>query len=143
MPPLIFVLFLVLSFLLNAYLPIAKITNPLCSSLGIAAVISGILIVGWTVILFKKRKTTLRPRKDPQELEIYGPFRFTRNPIYLGFFLVLLGIDFILGSLAILIVPLLFVIIMSAAVIPTEEKNIEKVFGSQYRDYKRRVRRWL
>lgn len=143
MPPLIFCLFFFFSFALNAFFPVARITSSVYSSLGIVALVGGVLISGWTVVLFKKRKNTLWPRKNPQTLEIYGPFRFTRNPLYLGFFLVLLGVDILLGSLAPLIFPILFLSIINTRVIPFEEKNMEMVFGSQYLDYKRKVRRWF
>lgn len=143
MPPLIFFLFLFLSFVVNAFFPIARVSCPPCFFLGVLALVSGALISGWTIVLFKKIKTTLRPRKNPQELEIFGPFRFTRNPIYLGFLLILLGVDMLLGSLTPLIFPVLFLIIINARVIPFEEENLKKEFGNQYLEYKRTVRRWL
>jgi protein-S-isoprenylcysteine O-methyltransferase Ste14 len=143
MPPLIFFLFLFLSFVLNSFFPIARVSNSWYFLSGALALAGGVLISGWTIFLFKKRKNTLRPRKDPQELEIYGPFRFTRNPIYLGLFLVLLGTDMLLGSFSLLVFPVLFLVIINTYVIPFEEKNLERIFGSQYLGYKRSVRRWL
>jgi len=79
----------------------------------------------------------------PNKLVTSGPFRFSRNPNYLGMALLLFGIAILLGNLSAFISPMLFVVLIDIFVIPVEEKNLEKKFGKKYLDYKNRVRRWF
>ena len=72
-----------------------------------------------------------------------GPFRFTRNPMYLGITIMLLGIAVAVGSPAMLIAPMGFFAIMSLVFIPYEEGRLREFFPKDYLDYTQRVRRWL
>jgi len=72
-----------------------------------------------------------------------GPYRFSRNPIYLAFSLLQLGLSIWLNSLALLITLIPAVALMSRVVIPREERYLEARFPSQYSPYKAAVRRWL
>ncbi len=72
-----------------------------------------------------------------------GLFKISRNPIYLGMLLILLGEAILLGSIITFIFPLLFIISTNVAVIPIEEKMLEKRFGKKYLDYKNKVGRWI
>ncbi len=71
------------------------------------------------------------------------PYTFTRNPMYLGTALVLFGFAVFFSSIVMLLAPIAFLVIIDRMVIPLEEHNLERIFGSQYIDYKTRVRRWL
>ena len=103
----------------------------------------GFVINLWTDRLFKMDKTTVKPFERPTYLEISGPFRISRHPMYLGMLAILLGTAVVLGSVACFIPPLLFLIAMEIFYIPREESNLEKVFGETYLDYKNRVRKWI
>ena len=72
-----------------------------------------------------------------------APYTFTRNPMYLGLMAVTLGFALFFGSLAMLTAPLIFYLAIDRMLIPEEEITMERLFGEQYLDYKRRVRRWL
>jgi len=72
-----------------------------------------------------------------------GPYRFTRNPIYLAFSLLQLGLSFWVNSLALLITLIPAVVLMWLVVIPREERYLEAQFPSEYSAYKASVRRWL
>ena len=72
-----------------------------------------------------------------------GPYRFSRNPIYLAFSLLQLGLSFWVNSLALLITLIPAVALMSLVVIPREERYLEARFPSEYGSYKTSVRRWL
>jgi len=103
----------------------------------------GALLFTWTLWTFWRHRTTVNPYQGASKLAVDGPFRFSRNPIYLGDW-------FFLGGLAILLQtwwPLLFAPVIWAMlhfwVIRYEETHLEARFGEQYRDYKARVRRWL
>ena len=79
----------------------------------------------------------------PRILITSGLFRISRNPVYLGMILILIGESILLGSLIPFLVSLLFIIAIEIWVIPIEEKNLEKKFDKKYLDYKRKVRKWL
>lgn len=105
--------------------------------------ILGVLLVVFAAGLFRVNATTVNPVKEPNKLVTVGLYRITRNPMYLGMLMTLLGFPCILNSSVGEIFPLIFFLIMDRKVIPREEKTIEKVFGKKYRDYKMRTRRWI
>ena len=92
---------------------------------------------------FRKVKTQIHTFKKPKKLVTDGLFQYSRNPIYLGFTMALLGIAFLLGSLTALIPVLFFFLVANFWYIPFEEKNMQMVFGQSYSFYSRKVRRWL
>ncbi|HEX2919601.1 MAG TPA: isoprenylcysteine carboxylmethyltransferase family protein [Bacteroidales bacterium] len=124
-------------------LPVKKIIYSPYSFSGIALIIAGLVLVSRTNRLLIKNKTALKTFENPEVLVTSGPFGFSRNPIYLGMVIILFGIVIIPGTLFPFSFPLLFFFIIDRAVIPFEEKNLEKSFGQQYNEYKKRVRRWL
>jgi protein-S-isoprenylcysteine O-methyltransferase Ste14 len=92
---------------------------------------------------FKKHSTTVKPFEESTELVTSGVFSITRNPMYLGMTLILLGIATMLGSAtAFLVVPLLAVLLDRIFISP-EEEMLDETFGQQFRQYRGRVRRWL
>jgi len=95
------------------------------------------------VNLFKKKSTTVKPFQETTSLIINGPFRFTRNPMYIGMVAILLGEAMLFGSLLTFIGPIAFYLIISWIFIPFEEGSLEGTFGQEYLDYKKKVRRWL
>jgi protein-S-isoprenylcysteine O-methyltransferase Ste14 len=87
--------------------------------------------------------TSPDPRHPDTSLLTNGPYRFTRNPIYLGFTVVFLGATFLVGTLwGIALVPLLMLVVTRLVVLP-EEEYLFRRFPEQYQEYSRRVRRWL
>ena len=143
MPPMIFYSFIFLSIILNFFLPIKKIIVQPYNYLGIVLILVGLLIDVQAWMLFRKRKTTLNPHKRPSKLVNDGLFKISRNPMYLGMDLVLWGISIFLGSLITFIFPILFIILIEKLFIEFEEKNLEKMFGKKYLNYKKKVRRWI
>ncbi len=93
--------------------------------------------------LFHRRRTTHDPFGKPSTLAITGPYRVSRNPMYLGVALILLGAALARGTFTILVAPLLFIAVVDALFIPHEERLLEELFGEEYRSYAHRVRRWL
>jgi protein-S-isoprenylcysteine O-methyltransferase Ste14 len=85
----------------------------------------------------------VKPYEQPAQLLISGPFRISRHPMYLGMVLLLLGVAIVHGTLISFVFPVVFGILMELLFIPFEETNLERVFGKQYVEYKRRVRRWI
>jgi protein-S-isoprenylcysteine O-methyltransferase Ste14 len=114
---------------------------PLAGGIVLAAI--GFAVMIWAWAFFEKCKTPIRPVDRPSALVTAGPYRFTRNPMYLGMALMLLGAAYFLRGALMFLAPLLFVLTMNGFFIPHEEGMMEDVFGGEFADYKRRVRRWL
>ena len=111
--------------------------------LGLLIVAFGVLIAASAAALFQARKTGLDPRGEATAFVAERPYTFTRNPMYLGTTLVLFGFAVFYASIAMLLAPIAFFLIIDRMVIPLEEYNLERLFGAHYLDYKTRVRRWL
>ena len=97
----------------------------------------------WARSLFHKAGTAVHPFEESKLLVQVGPYRRTRNPMYLGMTLILLGISFFAGSPPVFLTPLAFFLTLGRIFVPYEEKKMEAAFGETYRGYKRRVRRWI
>jgi protein-S-isoprenylcysteine O-methyltransferase Ste14 len=111
--------------------------------LGLLMIAGGVLIAAYAAALFRARKTTLNPQGEASGFVVEVPYTFTRNPMYLGTTLVLFGFAVFFASIAMLLAPIAYFIIIDRMVIPLEEYNLERLFGPSYTDYKTRVRRWL
>lgn len=110
----------------------------------------GIVFVplGWGIPIRISRKfasinTEIHTFKRPGKLTTNGLFKYTRNPIYLGFLVGLIGTFILLGNVTSMIGVILFFISANFWYIPFEEKQLEKEFGGAYKAYKSRVRRWI
>ncbi|WP_257656700.1 methyltransferase family protein [Parapedobacter lycopersici] len=139
-PDLYFFVFIALSFLFHYLCPVLTVIS--FSWVGIAFIIIGAVIVALTNSILLKKRTSVNPFDSPSSLITSGPFRWSRNPIYLGMTLALLGIAILLGSLSPFIFPLVFTIIIDRSFIQNEESKLEKLFGKEYLAYKKRVNRW-
>ena len=143
MPPTYFFIFIGLAIGLHFTFPIKKVIFPPYTYLGFLLIAFGAVINIWSDMLLKREKTTVKPHKKPTQLITYGPFGISRNPQYLGFAAILLGIAINHGTLITFVSPITFVILMESIFMPMEEKNLEKAFGKRYIDYKKRVRSWI
>ncbi len=103
----------------------------------------GLGLAAWVATLFRRRGTTIKPGQISTSLLTAGPFRFSRNPIYLGMVSLLCGIAIALDSLTPWFVVPVFIALISLNVIPVEESMLAEVFGDEYAGYRRHVRRWL
>lgn len=114
---------------------------------GVPLIPVGMLLIIWAnyVLLwigrigFKDRE----PMQRPSNLVVVGPYRFTRNPIYLGCILIMLGLVIISSSIVIASLLLVAYIVFRFVFIRREEAILEEEFGEDYRKFKKRVRRWL
>jgi protein-S-isoprenylcysteine O-methyltransferase Ste14 len=110
---------------------------------GAALLVAGVTVVLFCIRLFVKSRTTLIPFETATTLVMRGPYRLTRNPMYLSLVVVYLGAVALLmqfWSLLLLPVP---VMIVNGIVIPTEESRLREKFGESFLAYCARVRRWL
>lgn len=142
-PPVLWVLHFLAAYFLNRFLPLPFAFPGILVWIGYALVVIGLGLALGAVGRFMQARTTLDPHGSVSEIVTGGVYRFSRNPIYLGFVCLLVGFSFIFGSYWGLIVSPLFVIFMNTLVIQYEEAYLEKKFGETYTSYKSRVRRWL
>ena len=142
-PPTYFFLSLIISVILHYTLPLINIIEYPSNLIGFLFFVIGTVLNIWTDQLFKKVNTTVKPFEKPSTLILKGPFKISRNPMYLGMALLLVGAGFILGSITSFIGTILFIIAMEVRFIPTEEKFMFEQFGEEFEAYKKKVRRWL
>ncbi len=142
-PPLVFWGYLLGALLLNWVVPFPTPQTAILRVIGGLAVMGGIWLVAAAVSQMMKAHTTPDPHQPTTALVTGGPYRLTRNPIYLGFFLIYMGFTLLAGILwGLLLSPFLLWTITNAA-IHAEEVYLEKKFEERYASYKSRVRRWI
>lgn len=112
--------------------------------LGIALVVVAFIPPIWALSLFRREGTEVNPTSPANRMLVTaGPYRFTRNPMYLGLVIVSLGIAFWGGTWRMFAAPLAVFLTANFVHIPFEEAKMRRQFGAAYDDYTRRVRRWL
>jgi protein-S-isoprenylcysteine O-methyltransferase Ste14 len=141
-PPMIFAGYLIGALLLNWLLPFSAPTIPL-RILGGFALLAGIVSAGSAIFQMRKLHTSPDPHQPISALVASGPYCFTRNPIYLGFFLIYLGFTLLDGTLWGLIASPFHIFTITNAVIHAEKVYLDSKFGEQYREYRLHVRQWL
>jgi protein-S-isoprenylcysteine O-methyltransferase Ste14 len=95
-------------------------------------------------VLFRQAGATFIPQaREHKRLVVDGPYRFTRNPMYLGLTLVALGVALWNGAWPMLLAPIAVVATFNFVHIPYEEAAMRREFGADFDDYARRVRRWI
>ncbi|MEL7465732.1 MAG: isoprenylcysteine carboxylmethyltransferase family protein [Pseudomonadota bacterium] len=110
---------------------------------GRAIIGAALLVMVWTAIWFRRRRTTIIPHMQPDALVTEGPMRFSRNPIYAADVLVLIGWGVGLGdALPFVLIPI-FAIVIERRFILAEEARLKAAFGDDFTAYKARVRRWV
>jgi protein-S-isoprenylcysteine O-methyltransferase Ste14 len=138
-----FLVLLILSVLSHLVFPVRVVLYAPVTLFGILIIGSGFILAFRSRSLFLKNQTTLSPYESPAFLITTGPFRISRNPVYLAMAVILFGSAVVMGTLSPFVFPVLFIVITGTLFIPDEEARLEKIFGDEYRDYKNRVRRWI
>lgn len=141
-PPVINFFIIVLTLILHFNIPIKKMINYPYNLIGIVVLLFGLYIALQGKRTFDRLGTSVMFRK-PTKLSTGGLFKHTRNPMYLGVTISLLGISILLGSLISFIAPILFFLIINIFFIPFEERWLTELFGKDYLQYKKKVRRWI
>ncbi|MBS0662942.1 MAG: isoprenylcysteine carboxylmethyltransferase family protein [Verrucomicrobia bacterium] len=127
------------------FTPTARIALPAAHQGAAILALAGLTIATLGVIAFRRARTTVNPLQPAaaSALVVSGIYRLTRNPMYLGLLLVLLGWSVWLGNPATLFFPVLFVAHMNRFQIGPEERALTARFGAAFTAYQSRVRRWL
>lgn len=142
-PPLIFLLLIAISYGLHRLYPLGFGVPKAFTNLGIAITLFGMAVVILIMGVFKRSSTAIEPWKPTSVLITTGFYRWSRNPIYVGFCLFNIGIGVALNSLWIVLSFIPGAILVYYIAIAREEAYLEREFGEEYLAYKRKVRRWL
>ena len=142
-PPLIYVVVLGAAWLLQKLVPLPGLPVALSRIGGGALIVAGLGLCGWSVGLFRSRQTSIMPIRPSAALVLSGPYRWTRNPMYLGLLLAYLGAALVFQLIWGLILLPIVVVAVDRLVIHKEERYLGRKFGSAYADYRGRVRRWI
>lgn len=142
-PPLLYLLFITCALFLADWLPLPLLVNDWIRALSVALIVGGQGLSFWAMWRFRQQHTTSSNFNQPRQLLRDGPFAVSRNPINLGDTLGYCAIALLMGSLWpwLLLMPLLM--LMNLSVIGPDERQLQAQFGEGYRDYCRKVRRWL
>jgi len=142
-PPLIYAGALAIGLLANRLYPIAFLPRGLSRVLGWPLIVGGPVVGSLGLREMKRADTNVDPREPTTAIVTGGPYRFTRNPLYLSMTLIYAGITALANALpAALLLPVVLHI-MRRGVIEREERYLARKFGDEYLDYKARVRRWI
>jgi len=143
LPPLILAATLAVGFGLEALWPLALPAPGLTRPVGVLLVVAAIAGAGFAVREMVAARTPLDVRKPTRSIVTSGIFALSRNPIYLGMVLLVLGVALMAGSLWLLLLTPIFAAVLHYGVIAREEAYLESKFGADYLRYKARVRRWI
>jgi protein-S-isoprenylcysteine O-methyltransferase Ste14 len=135
----IILLFIILHFVF----PIRIIFEFPFTLIGLAPVIVGLFINVQATITLKNRAEFDPKNENPRTLVTEGFFQYSRNPMYLGGIVLFFGLAILLGSLVSFVFPAIFFLLGHFLFIPNEEKELKTMFGEEYLDYMKRVRKWI
>ena len=142
-PPLVYSLSILAGALLQRVSPLPFPSRALAAPLGVSLVVLALALFAYSVAKFRTAGTPVPARKPTTAIVRTGPYRFSRNPIYLAFSVLQLGIAIWANSLWLLMTLAVAVALVHNVVIRREEQYLERRFGGEYLDYKGSVRRWL
>ena len=145
-PPLLLLASLVLSFALSRFLPLPHWPASLSRSAevaGVVLILGSLTLMTWAGLSMIRGGGSLPVHTPTPRLVVRGPYRLTRNPIYTGMTLLLVGIGCARESLWFLVIAVATAWLLRWGVLLREEAYLEGKFGDEYREYAKRVRRWL
>lgn len=142
-PPLLYALPLGVGLAVHAAAPLAVPGRPATAAIGGALAVAGAALMAAAARTFRSRGTTILPHRPVAALVTSGPFRLTRNPMYVGLATVYAGVALLVGTWwPLLLLPLVLVAV-DRLVIAREEPYLSRAFGAEYAAYRGRVRRWI
>ena len=142
-PPIYFFVSLMVMIALHYLAPIHLLLSTPLRYAGGALVVAGICVVAVAANAFSRVGTPVVPFEKSTVVVTNGLFRFSRNPMYLGMVMVLVGVALLLGSTTAFVPIPIFVWLIQYQFIFREEVFLEKLFGEEYLAYRNKVRRWL
>ena len=143
LPPTYFYITLIIIFIFHFTIPVKTVINYPWNLIGLIPAFIGSVLNIVADNKFKTAGTTVKPFEKSSILITSGIFRISRNPMYLGMVLILLGASLICGTLSPYFIIPIFIFIIQIKFIKEEEKMLFKEFGNEWKEYKQRVRRWI
>jgi protein-S-isoprenylcysteine O-methyltransferase Ste14 len=143
LPPTYFLIAILVAICLHLFIPLRQLLVFPWRLVGVLPLLAGIVLNLVADQSFKKRNTTVKPFEKSSALVTDRVFGFSRNPMYLGMTLILLGVALLLGSLTPLAVVIALPVLLDRLFIVPEERMLEASFGDEFRRYRQRVRRWV
>jgi len=142
-PPRIAMSLLALATLSQLVLPVgwAKLPSFLLAGVAFSVLGFGIMIRAWW--LFRQHETAICPTAETTSFIVEDVYKLTRNPMYLGMIMILIGIALLVGSWPYYFVAILYAVILDHVFCPYEEYKLLKQYGIEYANYTARVRRWI
>ena len=128
---------------LHFFFPTKRIIPSPYNYLGVLIILLGLLMNIWASNAFKTIRTTITPFEQSSYLLTNGLYRLSRHPMYLGMVISLIGFLVLLRTIMPVLVIPVFIWVMSKKFIDIEEQALEETFRDAYREYKKRVRRWI
>lgn len=143
--PWVFLLAYFIALVPQAYLPVALPPGlrHVVRIAGFVLLPAGVVLAVWCLAIFRRQRTTTIPGQPSRTLVTWGPYRFTRNPMYVALTLVYLGEAALLGQVWPLVTLIAVLGYVHWTVVPIEEARLAETFGAAYGDYRGRVRRWF
>ena len=143
-PPLAWGLAVLAGLALNWLVPLPFMPADLPAGwLGALVFVLALALFAWAIRTMTGAGSNIPTNQPTTTIVESGPYRFTRNPIYLGMFLGLIALAILFDTLWLLLTLVLFAFVIRYGVVAREEAYLERKFGDVYRDYRSRVRRWL
>lgn len=143
LPPVWLVAFMAAGWWLARELPLLSFESAASLWIGRALIAAGLGLMIWSAVHFRRAKTSIIPRETASALVTGGPYRFSRNPIYLGDLIILFGWGISLGALSPLLIAPLFVPVINARFIKGEEAMLRREFPDAFAEWSATVRRWI
>jgi protein-S-isoprenylcysteine O-methyltransferase Ste14 len=143
-PPIAWALAVVGGFALDWLVPLPFLPAAVPAGLiGSLVFLAGFALLIWAAATFRRAGTQIRTSEPTTKIVTKGPYRYTRNPIYIGMFLGLIGLAIAFDTLWLIVGLVPFYLVIRYGVVAREEAYLERKFGAIYRAYKARVGRWL
>lgn len=142
-PPLIYLSGWLAGWLLNKLYPLTFLPTALTWPVGGLLMVCGVLCAGFAFRAMRRASTPVDPYRPTTAIVMEGPYRFTRNPLYLALILFYVALAAIVNSAWPLLWLPLMLLVIQRGVIAREERYLEQKFGEPYLRYKSKVRRWL
>ena len=143
LPPVWLRLGLGLAWLLATYMPLVRLFGPVWQAAGVFLALAGLGLILWAALWFRRKRTTIEPHHAPGALIVEGPYRYSRNPIYLGLLAILTGAVLWHGALSGLPLPFAFAAILTRRFVAPEEAALRRAFGAEAERYLAGTRRWV
>lgn len=142
-PPLILAIAMAASLGLGLFVPLPVPSDLWVQFIGYIVTSGGIVLDLWAILTMRHLQTNILPHRGAGRLVTTGPFRFTRNPIYVGNATLMAGIGFVFGNFWFVLLGVVSALVVDRLAIRREERHLAKRFGQDWIDYASRVPRWL